>query len=65
MTIVQTASCRINLPDEPPLPSTADLAVKTSWGFTLDQWRAMPEADRAYYRDNVTAAPYFNQEGNR
>lgn len=62
MIFVKTASCRLNLPDELPLPSTADLTVKDAWGFTLDQWRGMPEADRAYYRDNVSTAPYFNQE---
>lgn len=57
MIFVKTASCQLRLPDEPPLPSKTDLAVKAAWGFTLDQWRDMPEADRAYYRDNVTSAP--------
>lgn len=61
MIFVKTASCQLGLPDEPPLPSKTDLNVKTAWGFTLDQWRDMPESDRAYYRDNVTSAPNFQE----
>jgi hypothetical protein len=38
-----------------------DMAVKTAWGFTLPQWNRLPERDRAYYRDNVTTAPNFQE----
>lgn len=39
-----------------------DMAVKTCWGLTLTQWDNAPERQRAYWRENVTEAPHFNQE---
>lgn len=34
----------------------ADIAVKTEWGFGLDEWNALTDQDRAYFRHHVTQA---------
>lgn len=40
-----------------------DMRVKAAWGIkTLTEWNQAPEKQRAYWRDNLTNAPYFNQE---
>lgn len=42
--------------DEGPDVDAADLAVKTEWGFSLTEWNALGDQDRAYYRQHVTQA---------
>lgn len=39
----------------------ADMAVKAAWGLTLTQWDRAPEKDRRYWRENLTTAPYFQE----
>ncbi len=34
----------------------ADLAVKTEWGFSLTEWNALTDQDRAHFRHHVTQA---------
>lgn len=34
----------------------ADLVVKTEWGFSLNEWNALTDRDRVYYRHHVTQA---------
>lgn len=48
-------------PDEVPYDQradvdAADLAVKTEWGFSLNEWNALTDDGRAYYRQNVAQA---------
>lgn len=34
----------------------ADLVVKTEWGIGLNEWAALSDDSRAYYRQNVAQA---------
>lgn len=34
----------------------ADLVVKTEWGISLNEWAALTDDGRAYYRQNVAQA---------
>jgi hypothetical protein len=34
----------------------ADVHVKTEWGFSLTEWNALTDQDRAYFRHHVTQA---------
>lgn len=38
-----------------------DMNVKAAWGLTLPQWNRLREKERAYYREYVTIAPYFQE----
>lgn len=38
-----------------------DMAVKELWGKTLTEWNRAPEKQRAYWRDNLTHAPNFQE----
>jgi hypothetical protein len=40
-------------------PHPIDLAAKLSWELDLDEWEALPDADRAWYRENVTKGQNF------
>lgn len=42
--------------DDEPRLDPADIAVKTEWGISTDEWNALTDDGRAYYRDNVTQA---------
>jgi len=49
-------------PAEPPFEDdqdaldAADLAVKTEWGFSLNEWNNLTDDGRAYYRRHVAQA---------
>ncbi|WNM72275.1 hypothetical protein SEA_GUSANITA_56 [Arthrobacter phage Gusanita] len=56
-TIFDARQRPINLPDTPL--DKGDMLVKTAWGYDLNQWNALTPEKRAYCRENVTSAPYF------
>lgn len=62
MTTIFDARRRpINLPDTPSV-DMGDMVVKTAWGLTLTQWQDdLTDEQRAYCRENVTSAPYFQE----
>lgn len=39
-----------------------DMRVKDAFGLSLPQWNAKTDDERREMRENVTTAPYFNQE---
>lgn len=49
-------------PKEPPFEDDADeldpadMVVKTEWGFSLNEWNALTDQDRAHFRHHVTQA---------
>lgn len=57
---IRTSSSPIVLGE--PRISRVDADTAHAWGLTLTQWDDAPERDRAYWRENVTHAPNFNQE---
>ena len=38
-----------------------DMTVKAAWGLTLDQWNRASNKQRAYWWDNLTSAPHFEE----
>lgn len=42
--------------NDTPQLSPEDIAVKTQWGISTDEWNALTDDGRAYYRQNVAHA---------
>lgn len=47
--------------DVEPELDPADVAVKTEWGLSLNEWNALTDQDRVYYRQNVANAQTGDQ----
>jgi hypothetical protein len=43
----------------------SDVAVKTQWGISTDEWNALTDDGRAYYRENVSHAIETTRTNNK
>lgn len=48
-----------------PLRPTSDVHIGAAYGMSPAVWSRLSDKKRRDLRENVTTAPYFNQEGSR
>jgi hypothetical protein len=46
-------------------PDRLETITLPAWGLGLLYWRSLTDQERAWYRDNLTKAPYFNSQKER
>lgn len=41
--------------------SRLDADTKHSWGISVPEWNVLPDESRAWYRENITKGPHFEE----